>query len=250
MIRVIQIAMIIALANSGAVFAQNFATYEQPGGASPSESISQGAGISDFSYNQLQNVDHIEAVDSVPVYSAYDQTNFDASAYESVTDTGTVYESPQNTAPPPVPVALETIPFQPAISEPPAPVGLGATVATDLSQPLGAPETFAVIDPNAPQANVDFQSETEISRLLLALQDTYEKRVSELKTKHLEERSALLDELEKEAADPSKVIGLAERMRNALAELEATQKAMLQVEERQFTEATLKVLDAAPSRTQ
>ncbi len=250
MIRVIQIATIIALTNSGAVFAQNFATYEQPSGVSSSESTSQGAGVSGLPDIQPEGVGQIESVESVPAYSAYDQTNFDASGYESVTDTGTVYESPQSTAPPPVPVALETIPFQPATPEPPAPVELGTTQETDLSQPLGAPETFAVIDPNAPQAELGFHSETETSRLLLALQDTYEKRVSELKAQHLEQRSALLDELEKEAADPSKVIGLAERMRNALAELEATQKAMLQVEERQYTEATLKVLDAAPSRTQ
>ena len=250
MIRVIQIAMMIAVANGGTVFAQNFATYDQPSGVSQSESTSQGAGVSGLPSIQPQSVGQIESVDSAPVYSAYDQTNFDASGYQSVTDTGTIFENPENTAPPPVPVALETIPFQPATPEPPAPVELGTPQETDLSQPLGAPETFAVIDPNAPQAELGFQSETETSRLLLALQDTYEKRVSELKAKHLEQRSALLDALEKEAADPSKVIGLAERMRNSLAELEATQKAALQVEERQYTEATLKVLDAAPSRAE
>lgn len=248
--RVIQIAMMIAVTNGGTVFAQNFATYEQPSGVSSSETALQGAGTSGSSNNQFENFGQSDITGSVPVYSAYDQTDFDAKGYEAVTDTGVIFANPVNTSPSPVPAAVETIPFQSATPEPPAPLELGVTLETDLSQPLGAPETFAVIEPNASQSEVGFQSEAETSRLLLALQDTYEKRVSELKAKHLEQRSALLDELEKEAADPTKVIGLAQRMRNALAELESAQKEMLQAEEKQFTAATLKVLDASPSLAQ
>lgn len=154
------------------------------------------------------------------------------------------YETVQPSAPAPVfeaqPVAQGTI-YQSSPNDP--------SLGDNLSLPLGAPETFASPEP-APRGELGFAQETETSRLLIALEKTYATRVSEMKVKHLAQRRAMLDAFEREAADPTKVIGLAGRMRAGLAELEAAQAAALAVEEQQYTAAMLSVLDKAPLRAE
>jgi len=117
-----------------------------------------------------------------------------------------------------------------------------ATEPAPLLPPDAQPETVS--------AEIGFQSESETSRLLRALEDTHAKRVAELKVRNLAQRKAMLDQFEKDAADPAKVIGLAGRMRTALAELDSAQKALLEAEDAQYMAAMLKVLDAAPSRVE
>ena len=233
--RIGAISTVIALALIGAASAQTYATSEQPYGT------------------------------AVPAYEAYEPTTFDAGAYEAATqpapplevqavDGGVVYE--------PLPYNAGT--YQAAQPVQPAPV-LGVqpiiggavypsspndpALGDNLSLTLGAPETFSNPQ-NEAGGELGFAEETETSRLLLALEETYATRVSAMKAKHLTQRRAMLNAFEQEASDPSKVIGLAERMRAGLAELESAQKASLAEEERQYMAAMLAVLDRAPSRVE
>jgi len=200
-----------------------------------------------------------------PVYQAYEPATFNAEAYESAPRSLTA-----------VPLAGEVIyeplPYDAGSSVPhqtvqPLPLPLVQNIqpsgdvnvyhsgpndpllGDNLSQPLGAPETFAS-PKNETFGAIGFSEETETSRLLLALEETYATRVAELKVQHLAQRRAMLGAFEKEAADPNKVIGLAGRMRSGLAELEAAQDAVLAEEERQYTAALLSVLDRAPLRVE
>jgi len=231
--RIIVTVAAFALASTGAVSAQTYATHDQPTGTPNSTSAPQRVEQTFVPAPQAASINQVETVRSVPVYQAYEPATFDSQAYQSATDSPPIVTS--------VPVFVE----QPSA----APVPF-AVQSEDLSKPLGSPETFASIEPEAPSAELGFQSETETSRLLLALEETYATRVSILKAEHLGQRKAMLDQFEKDAADSSKVIGLAERMKNSLAELEKAQKAALRIEEKQYTSATLKVLDAAPSRVE
>jgi len=222
--RVIAISTLAGLTLVGAASAQTYATSEQP------------------------------YVTAAPVYEAYEPTTYDAGAYEAATqaaptlgvqpvDAGTSRDA-QPLHPMP---AREAQPvtgwvFYPSTPNDPA-------LGDNLSLTLGAPETFATPQNDA-TAELGFAEETETSRLLLRLEETYEARVSEMKAKHLAQRRAMLNAFEQEASDPSKVIGLAGRMRAGLAELEAAQKASLAEEERQYMAAMLAVLDSAPSRVE
>ena len=228
----------IAMACTSPAAAQSYATYDQPSGATTS--ISSGERIT-FSYPAAPlpaSVVEVDEVQSVPIYESYEPLEFDASAYELATE--------PLLAPLTNPVILDDVSLTAPIQ---APIDVTPR-AEDYSLPLGASETFAPTEQNAPLGELGFQSETETSRLLLALEDTHAKRVADLKARNLTQRKTMLDQFEKDAADPSKVIGLAARMRTALAELDAAHKALLSVEEQQFMAATLKVLDAAPSRAE
>jgi len=176
---------------------------------------------------------------SAPVYEAYQPDVFDAGAYDAATHPTAV---------------LQAVPILPAQPISVGPVYDGAAndpvIGDDFSRSLGAPETFAVERDSAASGEIGFAQESETSRLLIALEETYATRVSALKVNHLAQRRGMLDAFERQASDPNQVIGLAERMRTALAELEAVQKASLAEEERLYIAATLKVLDAAPSRVE
>ena len=215
--RISTISTVIVLASVSAASAQTYVTSEQP------------------------------YATSVPVYDAYEPTAFDDRAYQAATQPVPLapnYETVQPLAPAPV---LEAQPPTSGVIYHPAPND--PALGDNLSLPLGAPETFAV--PEIGQGGeIRFAGETETSRLLLALEETYATRVSEMKVKHLAQRRAMLDAFETEASDPNKVIGLAGRMRAGLAELEAAQAAALAVEEQQYTAAMLSVLDRAPSRVE
>jgi len=164
-----------------------------------------------------------------PVYQAYEPATFNAEAYESAPRSLTavplagevIYEPLPYDAGSSVPhqtVQLLPLPLVQNV-QPSGDVNVYHSGPNDpllgdnLSQPLGAPETFA-------------------------------------KVQHLAQRRAMLGAFEKEAADPNKVIGLAGRMRSGLAELEAAQDAVLAEEERQYTAALLSVLDRAPLRVE
>ncbi len=233
----------------GVVQAQNYATVDQPAGG-VSTSISTGERVIHPAPILIQPAPilvqpatsvEVQAVQSVPVYEAYEPIEFDANAYQIATE------------PAPAPILLpDPVLYDGSVANVPTytlPVDI-IPQNEDFSRPLGAPETFAVIQDQAATGEVGFQAETETSRLLLALEDTHAERLAELNVRNLAQRTALLDQFEKDAADPAKVIGLAARMRKALSELEIAQNAMLEVEEAQFMAAKLKVLDAAPLRTE
>jgi len=240
--RVIATVMLVSFAAVSAASGQSFATFDQPSGSTASGTpapavTSQGIPL-----------------ETVPVYKAYEPEAFDSQAYQSATDAEvTVSSVPVFTGQPETELApvVPAVPVEkPSLS--PVPSSL-TTQETDFSRALGAPETFASEEPavvGQPNPELGFQSETETSRLLLALEETYATRVSQLKTAHLAQRRSLLDQFEQDAADSTKVIGLAGRMKTALAELETAQKASLQLEEKQYFAAMLKVLDAAPSRVE
>lgn len=234
------VALFVLCAGSTAASAQNYATVDQSGGIS-SQSISQTKRVErTFNVTPLApNVVVLPQGDQAPVYEPFEPIEFDVTGYQVAT------EPMPALLPPPVlhDGLVENVPvFTAPIDVTPQ--------SDDHSRPLGSPETFASTGDIAPLGEVGFQSETETSRLLLALEDKHTARLAELKVRHLAQRKAMLDQFEKDAADPAKVIGLAARMRTSLAELEVAQKAMLQVEETQFMAATLKVLDAAPSRAE
>ena len=235
MIRMTVCAALLVTANTAS--AQTFATSEQPGGVSTSISTGQRVERA-YSAVQPAKSSELEQVYSVPTYQAYDASEYDASAYSAATqpiqplpaapaEAGRAYGEPVDVTP------TDTV-----------------SIGDDLSQPLGSPQTFASASPQAGEAEIGFAQETETSRLLLALEDTFAKRTAELKVKHLAQRKALLDAFEKDAANPEKVIGLAKRMRTALGELDAVHKAALQVEQSQYSAAMLSVLDRAPSRAE
>ncbi len=221
----------------GAAFAQSFATYEQPGGLRSPYTPSPD---SPFAIQPASSydapLDSFGGVYSVPVYDAYEQGAFDVETYRSALGDAT--------APlPSEPVLYQEIPAS-AVADVEA-IGTANISVHDTPLPVGY--GAAPVEPPFFEDN-GFQTESETSRILFKLEETHRTRVSALKRKHLEQRRFMLDQFEKDAADPAKVIGLAGRMRTALSELDASQQTLLELEEQKYTEAMLSVLDASPSR--
>lgn len=249
--RSISVITAAIIAVGGAAQAQNYATYDEPTPNGFSTSISSGERVQ-RSYSvipEAASTSQIEPSYDAPVYEAYEPAAFDETAYKTATEPLPLTDAIIPADPLPVYVPLPAIPVQPETGTQAVSVPEPAALDNDFSQPLGSPQTFARAEPVTLDGDVGFAAETETSRLLLALEDTYAKRVAALKAKNLERRKALLDGFEKDAADPEKVIGLAARMRAALSEADAAHQAMLDVEESQYTAAMLQVLDAAPART-
>lgn len=227
------LAIALALTGFGPAAAQNFVTSEQPTGMTTSISTSERVQRVYSVVPQPASTSEIEPVYTAPVYDAYEPVAFDAEGYDAAIE------------PMAGPAVPEPLPVERAYGEP-----VDVTPQDDLSQPLGSPQSFASIEPQASTGVIGFAPETETSRLLLALDDTYAARRAALKAKHLEQRKAMLDKFEADAADPQKVIGLAARMRAAIAELDAAHEALLAVEQNQYNAAVLTVLDSAPSRVE
>ena len=241
---------VLAVCWAGAAHAQSYATYGEPGGVTTSISSAERVQRTYSVVPEPASSSAFEPAYSAPIYEAYEPTAFDESAYKTATEPSPFNGSYSASGPVPVAIPTPTFPLQQqqvirAYGEP-----VDVTPFDDFSQPLGSPQTFARVESQPSVDDAGFAQETETSRLLLALEDTYARRVADLKSKHLAVRRSLLEGFEKDAADPKKVIGLAERMRNALAEADAAQNALLKIEESQFNAATLQVLDASPTRTQ
>lgn len=254
-----QVAWVIAgaalLASTG-VQAQNFVTSDQPQGG-----VAMG---------QPLEVEHIYApapapvplapaqpVYSVPVYEAYEPTGYNDSGYRAATQAAPQPLGPVYAAP-----TYETSAYPTAIDVPAAPLDLAPSPQYVPTAPIEQPRTLArpygqPVDVTPPQATVSvdpadigFRAETDTSRQLLALDDAHAARLSGMERAHRERRRALLDRFAKDAEDPAKVIGLADRMRAALKAVDEAHDAMVAEQEASHRRATLRILDAAPSRIQ
>lgn len=222
------VAGLAAFAIAGHATAQsNFVTYES------NAAVSAGDGSG-----------RVERVYSAPSYQPYDAGTFDEGAYKTATE--------------PMPMAVPQVAPLQAVPEivdgGGRPYGQPVDVTpTDSGETYRQPVAYSSAPSlSAPigDADLEFREESETSRLLLALDDTFAERQKTLAAQKLTQRKALLDQFEQDAADPSKVIGLAERMRAAMAELDAAHEAKLALERQQYNAAVLTVLDRAPSRVE
>lgn len=162
-----------------------------------------------------------------------------------------VYPAQQPAAPVYPAQQLAPAPVYPAQQSAPAPVHVAPEIQP--APPAAAPVLVnqrPPAQPAAPAPDLRFQQESQTSRTLLALEDVYLKRIKELKAEQQARKTALLDQFEKEAADPEKVVGLAERLRSSMAELEENHKKALAEEDRRYNDARLQVLASSPPLTQ
>jgi hypothetical protein len=200
----------------------------------------------------------------VPVYEAYEPTGYDDSGYRAATQAAPAPLAPAYTAP-----VHETSAYPTAIEVPATPLDLAPSLqylptapiqqpqplARPYGQPVDVTPTGPVLTPppavvSSDPGDIGFRAETDTSRQLLALDDAHAARLSEMERAHRDRRRALLDRFAKDAEDPAKVIGLADRMRAALKALDETHEAMIAGEGASHRRATLRILDAAPSRIQ
>lgn len=150
-------------------------------------------------------------------------------------------------APAPAPIALP--------SSPPVPVFQRDTgerpygVPVDVTPTDGMPD-YAATAPQDVGPGPGFRRESETSRRLHAVEERHEARLAALKADHLRERRALIAAFERDASDPAKVVGLAERMKSAIRELEAAHRVRLDLAEQEKIAASLAILDSAPSRVE
>lgn len=124
----------------------------------------------------------------------------------------------------------------------------GYTPAYQMPGPItvrSAPQSAVPV-----QNDIGFQPESDTSRRLIAMEDQYYATIKKLEAAKAARKAAILDQFEKDAADPAKVVGLAERLRAAMAALEEIHKAALADEERRYNNARLDVLASSPSRVQ
>lgn len=110
-----------------------------------------------------------------------------------------------------------------------------------LTPPAGAPEPAPAATGDAP-----FLAESDTSRALLAMEEEHAANLRQLDARKAATRRKLLAEFEAEAADPAKVVGLAGRLKAAMAELEAFHRRAVEAEEKRHMEAQLAVLAADP----
>ncbi len=254
----------IALVTGVAGHAQTFATHDEPQGVAPI-AIGERVERSYLPVTEQGPAPMPEQAYSVPVYDSYEPTAFDDSGYRAARETASpalvpVYQAPVYdpvTYPAAIPTPAQPLDFAPPLQYlPTAPV---ESVAEPSARPYGQPVDVTprgpVLTPppasvSAGLGDIGFKSETETSRQLLALDDAHAARLSAMEQAHLQRRRALLDSFAQEADDPAKVIGLADRMRAGVDALDAAHRAMIAEEEANHRRATLRILDASPSRIQ
>lgn len=139
-------------------------------------------------------------------------------------------------------------PAQPVYSSSTAETPPPAYAPSPAPLPVAVPQPPVTPSPPATPDEIRFREESDTSRRLLALQDAHDAALKALEVKRQQRKAAILDQFEKDAADPAKVVGLAERLRAAMAELEALHQTALAEAERRYTQARLDVLAASPSR--
>ena len=129
-----------------------------------------------------------------------------------------------------------------------APVMYAVPQYSDPQQPTLTVPAYTPPNISAPSATdgVRFLEESETSRILIRMETAHRALLAKLEASRQARRASVLSRFEKEAEDPQKVIGLADRLRAAMAQIDALHEVALEEERRRFNKARLDVLSADP----